>query len=52
MFHDYLVGAALIRHNKAATNAFRLSNGYAGLRGALSSEDPRFQRYYITSSAV
>lgn len=36
--------SSLIRHNKAATNAFRLSNGYAGLRDALSSEDPRFQR--------
>jgi hsp70-interacting protein len=36
--------SSLIRHNKAGTAAFRLANGYAGLRDALSSEDPRFQR--------
>jgi hsp70-interacting protein len=36
--------SSLIRHNKVATDAFRLSNGYAGLREALASEDPRFQR--------
>lgn len=35
---------ALIRHNKIATDAFRLSNGYAGLREALASGDLRFQR--------
>jgi hsp70-interacting protein len=36
--------SSLIRHNKVATDAFRLSNGYAGLRDALASEDQRFQR--------
>lgn len=36
--------SSLIRHNKVATDAFRLSNGYAGLRQALASEDLRFQR--------
>ncbi|XP_072998065.1 hsp70 nucleotide exchange factor FES1-like [Typha latifolia] len=36
--------SSLIRHNKPATAAFRLANGYAGLRDALGSEDVRFQR--------
>ncbi|KAG0558868.1 hypothetical protein KC19_10G060400 [Ceratodon purpureus] len=36
--------SSLIRHNKIATDAFRLSNGYAGLREALASGDLRFQR--------
>lgn len=40
---------ALIRHNKVATDAFRLSNGYAGLREALASEDLRFQRYVASA---
>ncbi|KAG0616390.1 hypothetical protein M758_5G111200 [Ceratodon purpureus] len=36
--------SSLIRHNKVATEAFRNSSGYAGLREALASEDVRFQR--------
>lgn len=36
--------SSLIRHNKVATDAFRQSNGYAGLRGALASDDVRFQK--------
>ncbi|XP_015088762.1 hsp70-binding protein 1 [Solanum pennellii] len=36
--------SSLIRHNKPAIAAFRLANGYAGLRDALSSESVRFQR--------
>lgn len=35
---------ALIRHNKPGIAAFRLANGYAALRDALSSENVRFQR--------
>lgn len=35
---------ALIRHNRPGITAFRLANGYAGLRDALSSESVRFQR--------
>ncbi|KAL8517540.1 hypothetical protein ACS0TY_015698 [Phlomoides rotata] len=36
--------SSLIRHNKPGVTAFRLANGYAGLRDALSSENVRFQR--------
>lgn len=36
--------SSLIRHNKPAIVAFRLANGYAALRDALSTEDVRFQR--------
>ncbi|KAL9659790.1 hypothetical protein QQ045_024599 [Rhodiola kirilowii] len=36
--------SSLIRHNKPGIAAFRLANGYAGLRDALSSESVRFQR--------
>ena len=36
--------SALIRHNKPGIAAFRLANGYAALRDALSSENVRFQR--------
>lgn len=36
--------SSLIRHNKPGIAAFRLANGYAGLRDALSSENVRFQR--------
>ncbi|PHU06286.1 hypothetical protein BC332_22775 [Capsicum chinense] len=36
--------SSLIRHNKPGIAAFRLANGYAALRDALSSESPRFQR--------
>ncbi|XP_011094893.1 uncharacterized protein LOC105174471 [Sesamum indicum] len=36
--------SSLIRHNKPAVAAFRLANGYAALRDALSSESARFQR--------
>ncbi|KAJ8532921.1 hypothetical protein K7X08_015810 [Anisodus acutangulus] len=36
--------SSLIRHNKPAIAAFRLANGYAALRDALSSESVRFQR--------
>lgn len=35
---------ALIRHNKPGITAFRLANGYAALRDALTSENVRFQR--------
>lgn len=35
---------ALIRHNKPAVTAFKLANGYAGLRDALASDSVRFQR--------
>ncbi|KAM3325498.1 hypothetical protein P3S67_000623 [Capsicum chacoense] len=38
---------ALVRHNKPGIAAFLLANGYATLRGALSSER-RFQRKYLT----
>ena len=40
----YGVASALIRHNKPGIAAFRLANGYAALRDALSSESVRFQR--------
>jgi hsp70-interacting protein len=43
---------ALIRHNKVATDAFRLSYGYAGLRDALASEDLRFQRYVASALLI
>ncbi|OIT01143.1 PREDICTED: uncharacterized protein LOC109229472 [Nicotiana attenuata] len=36
--------SSLIRHNKPGIAAFRLANGYATLRDALSSESVRFQR--------
>ncbi|XXG80824.1 hypothetical protein AAC387_Pa09g1597 [Persea americana] len=36
--------SSLIRHNKPGIAAFRLANGYAGLRDALSSDSVRFQR--------
>lgn len=36
--------SSLIRHNKPGIAAFRLANGYAALRDALSSESVRFQR--------
>ncbi|KAM3324943.1 hsp70-binding protein 1 [Capsicum chacoense] len=36
--------SSLIRHNKPGIAAFRLANGYAALRDALSSDSPRFQR--------
>ncbi|KAL2934247.1 Hsp70-binding protein 1 [Bienertia sinuspersici] len=36
--------SSLIRHNKPGVAAFRLANGYAALRDALSSENARFQR--------
>uniref|UniRef100_M8AUA9 Hsp70-binding protein 1 n=1 Tax=Aegilops tauschii TaxID=37682 RepID=M8AUA9_AEGTA len=36
--------SALIRNNKPGVAAFRLANGYAGLRDALNSESARFQR--------
>ncbi|KAI4966809.1 hypothetical protein ZWY2020_035964 [Hordeum vulgare] len=38
------IANALIRNNKPGVAAFRLANGYAGLRDALSSESARFQR--------
>ncbi|KAK9057777.1 hypothetical protein SSX86_022615 [Deinandra increscens subsp. villosa] len=36
--------SSLIRHNKPGVAAFRLANGYAALKDALSSESVRFQR--------
>uniref|UniRef100_A0ACD5XEH0 Uncharacterized protein n=1 Tax=Avena sativa TaxID=4498 RepID=A0ACD5XEH0_AVESA len=36
--------SSLIRNNKPGVAAFRLANGYAGLREALNSESARFQR--------
>ncbi|XP_038883880.1 uncharacterized protein LOC120074732 [Benincasa hispida] len=36
--------SSLIRYNKPGIAAFRLANGYAGLRDALGSESVRFQR--------
>ncbi|KAL5973389.1 hypothetical protein ACLOJK_030039 [Asimina triloba] len=36
--------SSLIRHNKPGITTFRLANGYAALKDALSSEDVRFQR--------
>uniref|UniRef100_A0A5B7AGR0 Putative hsp70-binding protein 1-like n=1 Tax=Davidia involucrata TaxID=16924 RepID=A0A5B7AGR0_DAVIN len=36
--------SSLIRNNKPGIAAFRLANGYAALRDALSSESVRFQR--------
>ncbi|THU52827.1 hypothetical protein C4D60_Mb10t08030 [Musa balbisiana] len=36
--------SSLIRNNKAGIAAFRLANGYAGLRDALGSDSVRFQR--------
>ncbi|GJN22838.1 hypothetical protein PR202_gb10438 [Eleusine coracana subsp. coracana] len=35
---------ALIRHNQPGISAFRLGNGYAGLKDALGSDDARLQR--------
>ncbi|WVZ56429.1 hypothetical protein U9M48_006965 [Paspalum notatum var. saurae] len=36
--------SSLIRNNKPGVAAFRLANGYTGLRDALNSESTRFQR--------
>ncbi|KAJ3682781.1 hypothetical protein LUZ60_013008 [Juncus effusus] len=36
--------SSLIRGNKLGVDAFRLANGYVGLRDALGSDDLRFQR--------
>lgn len=36
--------SSLIRHNKPGITAFRLANGYAALKDALSSDNVRFQR--------
>ncbi|CAD6210594.1 unnamed protein product [Miscanthus lutarioriparius] len=36
--------SSLIRNNKPGVSAFRLANGYTGLRDALNSESARFQR--------
>ncbi|KAL6638163.1 hypothetical protein ACP70R_025735 [Stipagrostis hirtigluma subsp. patula] len=36
--------SSLIRHNQPGISAFRLGNGYAGLKDALGSDDARFQR--------
>ncbi|PKA52471.1 hypothetical protein AXF42_Ash019097 [Apostasia shenzhenica] len=36
--------SSLIRNNKPGTTAFKLANGYAALRDALSSDNTRFQR--------
>ncbi|KAL5709525.1 hypothetical protein ACHQM5_020205 [Ranunculus cassubicifolius] len=36
--------SSLIRHNKPGISAFRLANGYASLKDALSSDNVRFQR--------
>ncbi|XP_078182579.1 uncharacterized protein LOC144576166 [Carex rostrata] len=36
--------SSLIRHNQPGVAAFRLGNGYAALKDALSSDDVRFQR--------
>lgn len=45
MSNDVLIKySALIRNNKPGVSAFRLANGYTGLRDALNSESARFQR--------
>ncbi|XP_066385765.1 hsp70 nucleotide exchange factor fes1-like [Miscanthus floridulus] len=36
--------SSLIRHNQPGISAFRLGNGYAGLKDALGSDDARLQR--------
>ncbi|XP_062214133.1 uncharacterized protein LOC133915122 [Phragmites australis] len=36
--------SSLIRHNQPGISAFRLGNGYAGLKNALGSDDARLQR--------
>lgn len=36
--------SSLIRHNKAGVSAFKLADGYTGLRDALASDSVRFQR--------
>ncbi|CAN8269523.1 unnamed protein product [Cochlearia groenlandica] len=36
--------SSLIRDNKPGVNAFKLANGYAGLKEALASDSVRFQR--------
>ncbi|CAN6894528.1 unnamed protein product [Brassica oleracea] len=36
--------SSLIRHNKPGVTAFKLANGYAGLRDAMASDSVRFQR--------
>ena len=43
-FDSVFIVAALIRHNQQGITAFRLANGYAGLRDALVSDTVRFQR--------
>ncbi|XP_057459111.1 hsp70 nucleotide exchange factor fes1 isoform X2 [Lotus japonicus] len=40
--------SSLIRHNKPGITAFRLANGYAALKDALSSGNVRFQRKALT----
>lgn len=42
-----LLLAALIRNNEPGVTAFRLANGYAGLKDALSSDSTRFQRFFL-----
>jgi hsp70-interacting protein len=39
--------AALIRDNQPGISAFRLGNGFAGLKDALGSDDARLQRYVV-----
>ena len=39
--------SALIRNNKPGVTAFRLGNGYMGLKAALTSDNPKFQRYRL-----
>lgn len=45
--NSYDCFAALIRHNQPGISAFRLGNGYAGLKDALGSDDARLQRYVM-----
>lgn len=52
LFFGYRILSALIRHNRPGIAAFRLANGYAALRDALSSESQRFQRYMFSFSLV
>lgn len=44
---EFVLLAALIRHNQPGISAFRLGNGYAGLKDALGSDDTRLQRYAV-----
>jgi hypothetical protein len=39
-----VISAALIRNNKPGVSAFRLGNGYVGLKDALASDNLKFQR--------